>query len=69
MDSLSKGAVDSSNRVAEMADTQALPTLMNTHEVTATLMMMEVESDLYEDMVAQLIMPLYKHLSLESMSR
>ena len=42
--------VDSSNLVAEMADTQPLQTLMNTLEVTETLMMMD------EDMVAQPIM-------------
>jgi hypothetical protein len=42
--------VDSSNLVAEMADMQPLQTLMNTHEVMVTLMMMD------EDMVAQLIM-------------
>ena len=42
--------VDSSNLVAEMADTQPLQTLMNTLEVTETLMMMD------EDNVAQLIM-------------
>jgi hypothetical protein len=54
LNSLSRWDVDSSNlvaEVAEMADTQPLQTLMNTHELTETLKMMD------EDMVAQLIMP------------